>query len=94
VVPRQVAPSQGRGVQYFIAINVRNDGAAEVQVPVTLHTLGGSTVISQLRVPAFSVATARTVTETPPADVQVNDGTAPELRSSIHKLTVGSTKTE
>jgi len=94
VVPRQVAPSQGRGVQYFIAINVRNDGAAEVQVPVTLHTLGGNTVISQLRVPAFSVATARTVTETPPADVQVNDGTAPELRSSIHKLTVGSTKTE
>ena len=94
VVPRTVAPSQGRTGGFLVAVNVRNDGSADVQVPVTIHTLGGNTLQSQLRVPAFAVGTARMLTETAPTDVQVNDGTTPELRSSIHKLTVDSTTTK
>ncbi|MEO6923746.1 MAG: hypothetical protein ABI142_07975, partial [Bryocella sp.] len=88
VAPRELPMRQGRSAGYLVAVTIRNDGGAEAEVPVTLHTSGGNVIQSQVRIAAFSTATSRTVTETPPTEVQVNDGMTPEQRTSVHKLMV------
>jgi hypothetical protein len=92
VTPRSLPMGQGHPAGYLVSVSVKNDGAAEVQVPVTIRSASYSTT-SQLRVAGFASATARVIVEAPPAEVLVNDGTTPEIRTPFHKITVGSIKT-
>jgi hypothetical protein len=38
-----------------------------------------------MRIAGFASSTERVLVETPPSEVVVNDGSAPEIRSSTHK---------
>jgi len=91
VTPRQLPAGQGHNVGYLVAVTVKNDGAAAVQVPVTIRSATFSTT-SQLRVGGFASATARVIVEAPPGEVLVNDGGTPEVRTAFHKVTVNVAK--
>jgi len=91
VTPRVLPAGQGHSVGYLVAVTVKNDGAAAVEVPVTIRSTKFSTT-SRLRVAGFASATARVIVESPPGEVLVNDGEAPEVRTSFHKVTVEAAK--
>ena len=74
----------GRSSGYLVAVEVRNDGDAAAEVPVTVRASGAGDALTttvRLRIGAHSTAGTRVVFETVPEVVQVNDGTVPELRS-------------
>jgi hypothetical protein len=73
----------GRDAGYLVAVEVRNEGDAVAEVPVTVRS-GSLTATERLRVPARSNASTRIVFNGIPESIQVNDGTVPELRSSVH----------
>ena len=91
VTPRELPAGQGHNTGWLVAVTVRNDGAASAEVPVTIRSATFSTT-SRLRIAGFASATARVIVEAPPAEVLVNDGTTPEVRTSFHKITVAAAK--
>ncbi len=89
VNPRPILPKDGRASGYLVAVDVRNDGDAVAEVPVTVRSAGDErplTATSRLRIPAHSTASTRIVFEGTPDSVQVNDGTVPEIAASTHTL--------
>ena len=70
--------------EFLVAVEVANDGYAAAEVPVTVRT-GELSVTQRLLMPARSHATTRIIFEGQPDEVQVNDGSVPELTSSIHQ---------
>ncbi len=89
VNPRPILPTGGRASGYLVAVDVRNDGDAVAEVPVTIRSAGDEealTATSRLRIPAHSVASTRIVFEGTPDSVQVNDGSVPEIAASTHTL--------
>jgi hypothetical protein len=89
VNPRPILPKDGRASGYLVAVDVRNDGDAVAEVPVTIRSAGDEgalTATSRLRIPAHSVASTRIVFEGTPDTVQVNDGSVPEIAASTHTL--------
>lgn len=85
--PRQLPAGQGHDSGWLVAVTVHNDGAAEVEVPVVIRSNTFS-VTRRMRVPAFGNVTDRIVVEAAPTEVVVNDGTTPEVESSIHHLAI------
>ncbi|MGO4517224.1 hypothetical protein AB4Y89_15625 [Terriglobus sp. 2YAB30_2] len=83
VTPRAIERIGG----YLISVEVSNAGYAAVDVPVTIRS-GNLTTTERLRIPARSRSTTRIVFNDSPQQVQVNDGTTPELRSTVHVLDV------
>jgi hypothetical protein len=71
------------GAGWLVSVEVRNDGGAEAEVPVTVRS-GTLTTTQRLRIPGRSSASTRIVFEGTPDQVQVNDGSVPEVTSSIH----------
>jgi len=99
VTPRQLEAHNGLPDGWLVAIDVRNDGDAIADVPVTVrsnagHALGHSiapgssgsaaTETQRLRIPGHSSVSRRIVFTGMPDEVQVNDGSVPETRTSIH----------
>ena len=98
VNPRPVAGLQlahpERGAGYLVAVEVRNDGDAPAEVPVTVSAAKGSTALGghadtltateRLRIPPHTSRSTRILFESTPELVQVNDGTVPELRTTTH----------
>ncbi|MDR3734530.1 MAG: M1 family aminopeptidase [Acidobacteriaceae bacterium] len=80
VVPRKIL---GRNA-YLVAVEVANDGYAAAEVPVTVRA-GAVSLTERLLVPARAHATTRIVFDGPPQEVQVNDGSVPELRATVHR---------
>jgi Peptidase family M1 domain len=68
---------------WLIAVDVRNDGDAVAEVPVTVRS-GTLTATERVRVAAHSDAATRIVFQGTPDEVEVNDGSVPELQSSEH----------
>jgi hypothetical protein len=68
---------------WLIAVDVRNDGDAVAEVPVTVRS-GTLTATERVRVAAHSDAATRIVFQGTPEEVEVNDGSVPELQSSEH----------
>jgi len=68
---------------WLIAVDVRNDGDAVAEVPVTVMS-GALTATERVRVAAHSDAATRIVFQGTPDEVEVNDGSVPELQSSEH----------
>ena len=79
-----VYPSREAHQQTLVAIDIRNDGYAQAEVPVTVKGLGGSST-ERVRIPAHGRITYRMTFNESPAEVDVNDGTVPEVEDSIHR---------
>jgi hypothetical protein len=93
VTPRELPAGKGHSVGYLVSVTVKNDGAAAVEVPVTIRSATFSTT-SPLRVAGFASGTARVIVEAPPSEVLVNDGGTPEVRTAFHKVTVAAAKAQ
>lgn len=86
VSPRELTAKDGRG-GFLVAVEVRNDGDAVAEIPVTVRAQGKSgalTTTERLRVKGRSSASTRILFEGNPAEVQVNDGSVPEIGNSVH----------
>ena len=83
VTPRAIDQIGNKGAGWLVAVEVRNDGGAVAEVPVTVRS-GTLTATQRLRIPGRSSASTRIVFEGTPAEVLVNDGTVPEVESSVH----------
>jgi hypothetical protein len=83
VNPHPLPEHLGKSDGYLVAVAVRNLGDAAAEVPVTVRS-GGLSATERLRIAARSLATTRIVFNGTPETVQVNDGSTPELRSSMH----------
>ncbi len=85
-----VYPNPAQSGTYLVAVNVANSGYAATEVPVTVRS-AKSTVTERLMVPARGKAVQRLLVVGPPTQVQVNDGTVPEISASVHVTDVGQT---
>jgi hypothetical protein len=79
--PRQMSGAAGSG--WLVAVEVRNQGQAAAEVPVTVRS-GSLTATESLRIPAGSAASTRIVFQGVPEEVQVNDGSVPEMLTGVH----------
>ncbi|AXC10879.1 hypothetical protein ACPOL_1533 [Acidisarcina polymorpha] len=73
--------------QWLVAVDIANDGFAEVEVPVIVRSRD-TTVAERLRVPARGTVSHRMLIGSLPTEIQVNDGTVPEVAESIHLHTL------
>jgi hypothetical protein len=89
VTPRQLQGKADKEGSWLIAVEVRNDGDAAVEVPVTIRS-GTLTTTEQLRVAGRSSASTRIVFGGTPEEVLVNDGSVPEMRAAVHRKLVVS----
>lgn len=83
VAPRELSSKADQSAGWLVAVEVRNDGGAAAEVPVTVRS-GTLTATERLRINAHSVASTRIRFQGVPEQVQVNDGTVPEMVSSTH----------
>ena len=83
VTPRALDKIGNKGAGWLVAIEVRNDGDAAAEVPVTVRS-GTLTSTQRLRIAGRSSASTRIVFEGTPSEVIVNDGTVPEMTAMIH----------
>jgi hypothetical protein len=67
-----------------VAIEIVNEGYAEVEVPVTVKGVDAS-LTEHVRVPAHGRITHRITFQEDPTEVDLNDGTVPEVQDSIHR---------
>jgi hypothetical protein len=83
VTPSQLESRAGLPAGWLVAVEVRNDGYAAAEVPVTVRS-DNAAQTQRLRIPGRSSASTRIVFAGRPDQVQVNDGGVPETRTSIH----------
>ncbi len=74
----------GAGDQWLVAVDIANTGYAETQVPVTARSASTSVTV-QVRVPARGTLSRRILLQGEPTEVDVNDGSVPEVEASIHR---------
>lgn len=82
-----VFPNAAQAGTYLVAVNVTNAGYAATDVPVTVRT-AKNTLTERIFIPAHGTVVERMVVMGPPTQVQLNDGTVPELTASIHVVDV------
>ena len=87
VTPRALPAGKGHDSGWLVAVTVRNDGAAATEVPLVVRA-GTFSVTRRMRVAGFSSATERVLVEAAPTEVVLNDGTVPEVRTSVHSRTI------
>ncbi|WP_263383038.1 M1 family aminopeptidase [Granulicella arctica] len=87
VTPRALPPQGGKPAGWLVSAEVRNDGDAVADVPVTVRS-GTLSATERLRIPGHSSTSTRILFEGTPDEVQVNDGTVPEMRNSVHTIQV------
>ncbi len=74
----------GSGGQWLVAVEVANTGYAEAYVPLTVHsTETAETVL--LHVPARGSVSRRVLLPDQPTEIDLNDGTVPEVQASAHQ---------
>ena len=79
-----VYPNRLTRDQVVVAVEIVNDGYAQAEVPVTVKGAGAS-ITERVRVPAHGRITHRIAFQEDPTEVDVNDGSVPEVRDSIHE---------
>jgi hypothetical protein len=87
-----VFPESASAGNWLVAVNLANAGYAAAEVPVTVRSGTGSSIVSatqRVRVPARGKVTARILLQGKPNEVQVNDGAVPETQASIHITQLG-----
>ena len=70
--------------QWLVAVQVSNAGYADADVPITVHS-ASSTATVQVRVPARGTFARRILLLGEPTEVDVNDGSVPEVQASVHR---------
>ena len=83
--PRAVPAQPGKSAGYLVAVEVRNDGDAVADVPVTVRGVTTSQT-ERLRIAGHASNSVRIVFEDQPQSVQVNDGSVPEVRTTVHTV--------
>jgi len=83
VTPRPLPEKGGKSGGWLVGVNVRNDGDAVAEVPVTVRS-GTLTATERLRIPGHSNTATRVLFQGLPEEVIVNDGTVPEVGESTH----------
>jgi Peptidase family M1 domain len=83
VTPRQLEAKGDKPVSWLISVEVRNDGDAAAEVPVIIHS-GVLSSTERLRIAGRSSTSTRIVFEGTPDQVQVNDGSVPEVGATTH----------
>ncbi|MDR3745636.1 MAG: hypothetical protein P4K80_05840 [Acidobacteriaceae bacterium] len=83
VTPSQLSSRAGLPAGWLVAVDVRNDGYAAAEVPVTVRSNKASET-QRLRIPGRSSSSVRIVFADKPQQVEVNDGGVPETQTSIH----------
>ena len=83
VTPSALRATGPKGQGWLVAVEVRNDGDAVADVPVTVRS-GALTATQRVRVPARSNVSTRILFQKTPEEVLVNDGEVPEMRTSTH----------
>ena len=71
----------------LVAVDIVNNGYAEAEVPVTIKGPDTSDTV-EVRVPAHGRITHRVIFQEPPTEVDVNDGSVPEVEASVHVKTL------
>lgn len=79
-----VYPSREVREQVLVAVEIANEGYAEAEVPLTVKGADGS-VTERVRIPAHGRITHRITFRETPVEVDLNDGTVPEVEDSIHR---------
>ncbi|HEY0796013.1 MAG TPA: hypothetical protein VGD64_09555 [Acidisarcina sp.] len=92
-IARVFSSASSEPAQYLVTIDVANDGYAEAEVPVTVRSKEAS-VTERVRVAGHGKITHRILLRGEPVEVQVNDGSVPEVAAAIHResLSIGSRK--
>lgn len=80
------SPAERDG-QYFVAIDISNDGFPETDVPVTVQS-NGATLTDRVRLPGKTRTIHRMLVQGQPTEVIVNDGTVPEVAADIHQRNI------
>ena len=70
--------------QWLVAVQVSNAGYAEADVPVTVRSASSSATV-EVRVPARGTLARRILLLGEPTEVDVNDGSVPEVQASVHR---------
>jgi len=83
VTPSRLTSRAGLPTGWLVAVEVRNDGYAAADVPVTVRSATTSDT-QRLRIPGRHSASTRFAIAGTPEQVEVNDGSVPETQSSIH----------
>lgn len=71
--------------QVLVAVEIANAGYAEAAVPVTLRGRSAALLTEMVRVPAHGQVTHRFTFQEQPVEVDVNDGSVPEVQDSVHQ---------
>jgi hypothetical protein len=83
VTPSRLTSRAGLPTGWLVAVEVRNDGYAAADVPITVRSATTSDT-QRLRIPGRSSASTRFIFTGAPEQVEVNDGSVPETQSSTH----------
>jgi hypothetical protein len=83
ITPSQLESRNGLPAGWLVAVEVRNDGYASAEVPVTVRSDSASQT-QRLRISGRSSASTRIVFAGTPEQVEVNDGGVPETETSVH----------
>jgi hypothetical protein len=82
-----VFPSQEPSGSWLVAVNINNEGYAAAEVPVTVR--GISTFVThRILIPARGKVSERILLQEKPTQVQLNDGTVPEIQATVHIKTL------
>lgn len=71
----------------LVAVDIVNNGYAEAAVPVTIKGADTSDTVL-VRIPAHRSITHRVIFQEQPTEVDVNDGSVPEVQDSLHVKTL------
>jgi len=80
---QSVFPSPESSGNWLVSVDVANSGYVSAEVPVTVRSASAS-VTQRLLVPARGNADQRILIQGKPIEVEVNDGTVPEIEASVH----------
>jgi hypothetical protein len=79
-----VFPSPEAHQQVLVAVDIANDGYAEASVPVTVR--GVDTQATRwVQVPAHGHVTERMLFQETPSEIDLNDGSVPEVQTTMHQ---------
>ncbi|MGB7353341.1 MAG: hypothetical protein WBD06_06540, partial [Acidobacteriaceae bacterium] len=85
-----VYPSMEAHQQYLVAVDIVNAGYASALVPLTVKGYSAS-ITDWVQVPAHTRITHRMTFSQNPTEVDLNDGSVPEVEDSIHRTTLKTT---
>jgi hypothetical protein len=88
-----VYPSPAEGGNWLVAVDLSNSGYAAAEVPLTVRS-GSTSVTRRVLIPAQGKSVKRILIQGQPTQVQLNDGSVPEVEASVHVTSLHSTSAE